>query len=88
MPRRVIDVDGARWTVSVSGRATQYGRDEFGLLFARTEAGATERRLARYSPLGAKSRELSLARLSDRDLVRLFRTSQPGWTAPETGYRR
>ena len=30
MPRRVIDVDGARWTVSVSGRATQYGRDEFG----------------------------------------------------------
>ena len=31
MPRRVIEVDGERWTVSLSGRITQYLKDEFGL---------------------------------------------------------
>jgi hypothetical protein len=42
----------------------------------------------RYSPLGAKSRELSLAGLSDRELADLLAVSQPAWTAPELGYRR
>jgi hypothetical protein len=44
--------------------------------------------MARYSPLGAKSRELSLAELSDAQLRDLLAHSQPSWTAPEMGYRR
>lgn len=88
MPRRVIDVDGTAWTVSISGRTTQYGRDEFGVVFARVGGRDSERRLARYSPLGAKSRELSFARLTDRALRDMFHHSQPAWTSPETGYSR
>ena len=42
MPRRVIEVDGERWTVSVSGRITQYVKDEFGLVFARGSGSARE----------------------------------------------
>ncbi len=88
MPRRLIDVDGVQWAVSVSGRITQYVKDEFGLIFT-TGAGANrERRVSRYSPAGAKSRELSLAELSDRELRDLLAHSQPAWTAPEMGYRR
>jgi hypothetical protein len=44
--------------------------------------------VVRYSPLGAKSRELSLGQLSDKDLVDLLAVSQPAWTAPELGYQR
>jgi hypothetical protein len=89
MPRRIIEVDGGRWTVSVSGRVTQYVKDEFGLVFERGSSGnARERRVARYSPLGAKSPELALASLSDAELVALLARSQPAWTAPETGYGR
>lgn len=88
MPRRVIDVQGAAWTVETSGRTTQYGRDEFGVVFDRVGGSPSERRLARYSPQGAKSRELSFARLSDAYLQSLFHRSQPAWTAPETGYQR
>ncbi len=88
MPRRVIEVDGERWTVSISGRITQYVKDEFGLVFARGSGSARERRVARYSPLGAKSPELALAALSDAELVALLARSQPAWTAPETGYRQ
>jgi hypothetical protein len=88
MPRRIIEVDGGRWTVSVSGRVTQYVKDEFGLIFARGSGSARERRVARYSPLNAKSPELALASLSDAELVALLARSQPAWTAPETGYRR
>ena len=88
MPHRLIDVDGVQWAVSVSGRITQYVKDEFGLIFT-TGAGANrERRVSRYSPAGAKSRELSLAELSDRELRDLLAHSQPAWTAPEMGYRR
>ena len=47
-----------------------------------------EQRAVRYSPLGAKSGELSLASLSDRELADLLAVSQPAWTAPELGYRR
>lgn len=88
MPRRIMEVDGDRWEVAVSGRTTQYTKDEFGLVFTRGTGPQRERRLARYSPLGAKSRELSLAQLSDADLRDLLAHSQPSWTAPETGYRR
>ena len=35
MPRRIIEVDGDRWQVAVSGRSTQYNKDEFGLVFTR-----------------------------------------------------
>ncbi len=88
MPRRVIEVDGQQWEVSVSGRSTQYVKDEFGLVFTRGTGTQQERRVVRYSPLGAKSRETSLGQLSDLELKELLRYSQPSWTAPEMGYRR
>ena len=88
MPRRIIDVDGVQWVVAVSGRNTQYTKDEFGLVFTRGTGPAREQRVTRYSPLGAKSRELSLRQLSDRELGDLLIHSQPAWTAPELGYRR
>ena len=88
MPRRIIEADGESWLVSVSGRLTQYGKDEFGLVFTRGIGTGREQRLARYTPLGAKSRELSLRQLSDQELAELLRQSQPSWTAPEMGYRR
>ena len=88
MPRRIIEVDGEQWEVAVSGRTTQYLKDEFGLVFSRGIGPDRERRVVRYSPLGAKSRELSLAQLTDRQLRELLAHSQPDWTSPETGYRR
>jgi hypothetical protein len=88
MPRRILDVDGAQWTVSSSGRLTQYTKDEFGLIFTRGTGPDHEVRISRYSPQGAKSRELSLSQLSDAELADLLAHSQPSWTAPETGYRR
>ena len=87
MPRRIIEVDGIQWEVASSGRITQYLKDEFALVF--TQVGPErERRVARFSPLGAKSRELALAQLSDAELQTLLARSQPSWTAPEMGYRR
>jgi hypothetical protein len=88
VPRRIIEVDGEQWQVAVSGRLTQYVKDEFGLIFTRGVGPDREQRVVRYSPLDAKSRELSLAQLSDRELQELLRHSQPSWTAPEMGYRR
>jgi hypothetical protein len=88
MPRRIIQVDGEPWEVAVSGRVTQYTKDEFGLVFSRGTGAGREQRVARYTPLGAKSRELSLSRLSDRELRGLLVHSQPSWTSPELGYRR
>ena len=88
MPRRIIEVDGEQWQVAVSGRFTQYNKDEFGLVFTRGTGSDREQRVVRYSPLGAKSRELSLASMSDRELADLLAVSQPAWTAPELGYRR
>ncbi|HET7040532.1 MAG TPA: hypothetical protein VFI13_00875 [Gemmatimonadales bacterium] len=86
MPRR-FTVDGAEWIVMPSGRNTQYVRDEFGLRFTRMTGERVER-VARYSPRDARSRELSLSTLTDADLRDLLGTSQPAYTAPETGYRR
>jgi hypothetical protein len=88
VPRRIIEVDGEQWQVATSGRSTQYNKDEFGLVFTRGTGPAREQRVVRYSPLGAQSRELSLGRMSDRELAHLLAVSQPGWTAPELGYRR
>lgn len=87
MPRRIIEVQGTAWEVAVSGRVTQYVKDEFGLVFTRGTGPDREVRVARYTPLGAKSRELGLAELSDQALRDLLAHSQPAWTAPETGYR-
>jgi hypothetical protein len=87
MPRR-IEVDGDIWEVAASGRTTQYTKDEFGVVFTRGTGPGREQRVARYTPLGAKSRELSLAQLSDAELRDLLSHSQPSWTAPEMGYRR
>src|SRR3970040_2055982 len=47
MPRRIIDVDGERWEVAVSGRSTQYTKDEFGLVFTRGTGPDRERRAVR-----------------------------------------
>jgi hypothetical protein len=88
MPRRIIEVDGEPWEVEVSGRVTQYVKDEFGLVFTRGVGPHRERRVVRYSPLGAKSRERSLGQLSEDELRELLRHSQPSWTAPEMGYQR
>jgi hypothetical protein len=88
MPRRIIEVDGEQWAVAVSGRITQYVKDEFGLIFSRGIGAQREQRVVRYSPLGVKSREDSLAELSDQELRELLRHSQPSWTAPEMGYQR
>ena len=62
-------------------------KDEFGLVFSRGTGPNRERRVVRYTPLGAKSRELSLRQLSDQELRELLAHSQPSWTAPELGYR-
>jgi hypothetical protein len=88
MPGRTIEVNGERWAVFPSGRTTQYEKDEFSLRFVRQPAGSGPDRIVRYSPLGPKSREASLAALSERELVDLFRVSQPSWTSSELGYRR
>ncbi len=88
MPRRIIEVDGERWSVFPSGRVTQYERDEFSLRFVRQPAGSAPDRIVRYSPLGSKIRETSLSSMSDADLIGLFRVSQPSWTSAESGYRR
>ena len=68
-----------------SGRVTQYDRDEFALLFV-ADGGKREVRVTRYSPHGVRSREQSLAEMSDAELTRLFTLSQPSETSPEADY--
>jgi hypothetical protein len=87
MPRRIIEANGERWEVAVSGRVTQYVKDELGLVFTRGAGTTRERRVVRYSPLGAKGSELALSELTDAQLRSLLSHSQPAWTAPETEYR-
>ena len=86
MPTRTITVDGRSWRVLPSGFVTQYDLDEFGLLFVTGEGDAREVRVTRYSPQTARSREQSLADLSDERLADLLRQSQPSDTSPEAGY--
>jgi hypothetical protein len=88
MPTRTIAVGGKEWRVFPSGRVTQYDMDEFGLLFVSGTGPSREVRVTRYSPLGARSREASLAEMSESDLRRLFEVSQPSETSPEAGYIR
>lgn len=87
MSPRSIQVAGQAWEVGPSGRVTQYSRDEFSVAFRRRGDPSGETRVARYSPLGSRSPEDSLAELSEPQLQELFQRSQPSWTAPETGYR-
>lgn len=88
MTTREIDVEGRRWEVAPAGRVTQYSRDEFPLVFTHGSGPDRERRLTRYSPLGAREAELSLSELTEAQLVELFHSSQPAWTSPELGYGR
>lgn len=87
MARRFIQIDGDQWEVAPAGTVTQYVKDEFALVFARGTGPARERRIVRYSPT-VRSRDASLAALSDDYLRELFGRSQPSWTSPELGYRR
>ena len=86
MPSRSLTAGGRTWQVFPSGRITQYDRDEFALLFVADAAGKREVRVTRYSPLGVRSREWSLAEMTDAELARLFDLSQPGDTSPEADY--
>lgn len=88
MPTRSIEVDGATWSVTPSGHVTQFTRDEFTMLFTKGTGPDRVERVAKYAPLGARSRELSLGELTDLQLLELFARSQPSWTSPDTGYRR
>ena len=78
MARPTIVVDGCIWKVYPTGRITVYGKDEFGL--------ERKRRFTRYSPLGSRSTDASLAELTERQLLEFFHQSQPAWTSPEGGY--
>jgi hypothetical protein len=82
----MIDIQGERWSVFPSGYITQYDADEFGLFFVRGTGDAREVRSTRYSPQGRRSRETSLAELTDAQLHELFAMSQPSATSPEAGY--
>ena len=88
MPTRTIDVNGTTWKVTPTGHVTQFVRDEFTMLFTKGTGPDRVERVAKYAPLGARSRELSWAELTDAQLLELFARSQPSWTSPETGYRR
>jgi hypothetical protein len=86
MPTRTLNAAGRSWRVYPSGRVTQYDRDEFALLFVAERDGRREVRVTRYSPVGIRSREQSLAEMTEADLARLFEQSQPGETSPEADY--
>jgi len=86
MPARHVEIDGQHWRVYPSGFITANTGDEYGILFVRGEGDAATVRVTRYAPLGATSREQSLAQLSDADLQRLFRYSQASEHSPEAGY--
>jgi hypothetical protein len=86
MPARTITVNSRTWRVYPSGYITQYEQDEFGLLFVSGTGDDREVRVTRYSPHGSRSREESLAEMSEADLQRLLEQSQPSFTSPEAGY--
>ncbi len=86
MSTRTLTHDGRTWHVYPSGRVTQMDRDEFALLFVAGAGDDRETRVTRYSPHGTRSREHSLAEMSDADLSRLFEQSQSSEMSPEAGY--
>ena len=83
---RVLTIDSERWEVYPAGRVMVYGRDQFGLIFERGTGTQRVRRVTHYSPRGARSQDRAFAELSERELLELFRQSQPAWTAPEVDY--
>jgi len=87
MTRRTIVVDSEIWKVYPAGRITVYEKDEFGLLFELGSGPERKRRFTRYSPRGSqKSADAALAEVTERELLDLFRQSQPAWTSPEGAY--
>ncbi len=68
MARPTIVADSSIWKVYPTGRITVYGKDEFGLLFELGTGPERKRRFTRYSPLGSKSSDASLAELTERQL--------------------
>jgi hypothetical protein len=83
MGSRTVVIDGEPWEVFPSGRETVYDKDQFGLIFRQGTGPARKRRFTRYAPVGARTPEAALRELSERNLIDLFRQSQPAWTAPE-----
>jgi hypothetical protein len=83
MALRRIHAADAWWDVFPSGRVTVYDRDEFGIVFRKGTGPDAVRRYTRYTPLGSRHREMSLAELSDAQLLDLLRQSQPEWTSPD-----
>ena len=86
MARRTITPNGERWEVLPTGRLTVYGRDQIGLLFQQGTGPQRRRRFTRFTPVGNRGYDAAIAELSDRELLELFRASQPAWTAPEGAY--
>jgi hypothetical protein len=86
MPTRTVTVGGKTWRVLPSGRVTANDRDEFALMFISGSDDARQVRVTRYSPMGARSREQSLAEMTEAELTRLFGFSQPSDTSPEANY--
>jgi hypothetical protein len=84
MPRQITATDGTAWTVTLSGRSTQYAKDEVSLAF--TASGET--RYVRFSPRGAKAPELAFEEVSDAMLRQLLLQAQPSWTSPAGDYAR
>ncbi len=84
MPRQITAANGTAWTVTLSGRHTQYHRDEISLAYTADD----EVRYVRFSPLGAKSAELAFEEASDALLTTLLARAQPAWTAPAADYGR
>jgi hypothetical protein len=83
---RAMTIDGEAWEAYPSGRVTVYGRDQLGLIFERGTGPQRIRRVTHYSPTGSRIPERAFAELSERELIGLFRQSQPSWTAPEVNY--
>ena len=88
MPTRTITVGDTTWKVFPSGFITPNEHDEFGLLFVSGTGSGRTVRVTRYSPTGTRSREQSLAELTESDLATLLEQSQPSFTSPEAGYHR
>ena len=84
MPRQITTTAGTVWTVTLSGRSTQYAKDEVSLEY--TTPGET--RYVRFSPRGAKVPELAFEEVSDAMLLQLLQQSQPSWTSPAGDYAR
>jgi len=84
--QRTITVNGETWEIAPSGRVTVYGSDQIGLLFQQGTGKNRRRRFTRFAPVGNRRPDAAIAELGERELLELFRASQPAWTAPEGAY--